>query len=154
ADVIRQTFPDILGLPVTHVSTVNNRRLQLTMARDIEQYKLCIDNLNFVNPGTDATSSNRLELEIEALNDAALGRLDELRTSLRRIFPELNYSDRTKYESSLDYIDKGEPDLTPALAGDAQRADDSLKGEAQRAEDLSTGDARRTNDHADSLRLR
>lgn len=117
--VIEEHFVELIKKEIRHAAVVDNERIQVMLDRDAERYKLAIDSVQVTHPSSSERSARRMEIEIEAASAEAVERLDDLKIHLCKIYPEFEYSNKTKYEAALEYIDRPSgPHVTAESLGD------------------------------------
>ncbi|CAG1007675.1 hypothetical protein ANAEL_03568 [Anaerolineales bacterium] len=109
--IVELVFLDVVGKPLSLVLRVNNERRSFSLRRGNELYELALDLASFTNPKTGKMSDTQIEVEIEALNDAAKSKLGGIRRNLVDIVKTFDYSKESKYERGIKFfgLDKSRP---------------------------------------------
>ena len=101
--IVREYFAELIGKPIIHTATVHNERIQLVAQREEEEYKIAIDRLFFIEPVSGKQSPQRIEIEVEAVSNAAKANINSIKNGICNVYPEFEVSNKTKYEMAIDY---------------------------------------------------
>ncbi len=109
-EVVASQLPDIRDKKLAYLLKVTNERRNYLMERKGERYRLSLDMFVYANPKTGRTSDQQFEVEIEALNDAASAKLNNIKHNLLDVLTGFKFSAGSKYERGIKmfYIDSAE----------------------------------------------
>jgi inorganic triphosphatase YgiF len=103
------SFPELQDQRFLLVLRVDNERRSFALKRRDEEYALALDLFTYKNPRIEDASEIQSELEIEALNDPAKGKLSSIRRDFVEIVKGFRLSTDSKYERGVKYFNLDRP---------------------------------------------